>query len=64
VTSALKSTALSVDFAGQLRHTDTSLAVKGDATYKTPTFGTNKVDYICICICIFTKLEKMLSGEY
>ena len=43
LTSALRASSLSLDFAGQLRHTDTTLAVKADATYKMPDIGTHKV---------------------
>ena len=43
LTSALRSSVVSIDFAGQLRHTDTSLSVKADASYKMPSIGSHKV---------------------
>ncbi len=43
LTSALRSSIVSIDFAGQLRHTDTSLSVKADASYKMPSIGSHKV---------------------
>ena len=39
----MRSSVLSLDFAGQLRHTDTSLSVKADASYKMPSIGSHNV---------------------
>jgi hypothetical protein len=44
LTSSLRSSFVSLDLASQLRHTDTSLAIKADASYKMPSIGSHKVN--------------------
>ena len=48
LTSSLRSSFVSLEFASQLRHTDTSLAIKADASYKMPNIGSHKVTLLRI----------------